>query len=1592
MADTLTDPALTAADQYLNDNSVAHTATAVYQNNPGMDHQTAVALAQASPNAQQAQQQAQTVSQQVRQTGLGALEHTFYDPVLQAQPSAILAAAQYLHNVLGPPPVSGGSITQIQQALVSDGFLKTVSGQWDTASQDAYAQAINTFKQQQLGGGHKPLSSMFSTALHSLFHTATHPWDAIVGFGQDVRALTGDLAGGAAGLGAAVFNPLGNTTKVSGTVSANVQRALGRSNYSNQQGIHDDNWRHAVGDLFTAAGLFTAGGLNIAKGLGKEAIKAGVEDVAKQSADLAAHDAALTRMTHIGVALNAASKMGFVGRTIADIGDTLAAGTLPADSALVQKQLGIVSKSLLSPARVGGKLMGSNWAANVPALARLAPVVTRIGEGANEGGWAYQMRNFYGMSPYRLAAVRAAGQITSRAQVAALGLHGLAAVEGAAGATDTASAIQNAQIAPLDHWVDNTTWNVIPGVTLTPADLLLGPLHGDLTGVNRASRVIGDTVNAWQNQVADWAGRTGVIGAFEHTTGLSYNKLLDIAGGDTASLHLWMRTHQTAAAEDQFVTHELGHPPYATGDPAEEQAITDLRTTWQGLSDEQKRQQQASFLNADTHHQFLRNHLNGSFLADAGSKAARKAATETSLRDYLKALPLGQDLIHSGAAQFVMGPTGRALAKEDAILAAITGTEIPGGALSSQHLSALYKPKFTRGTGQEINDPWLDQPKGELPAAAEPPRADTRPPWTPSKAMQDATAAYHARLDAGEITDPLLEEHVPADHSQLDPQAAGSVGLMAKDGMTANRVIEQEAPAFQREINRISRMDESPAQTEATKTLADKMIGFLHTHFNWDASRLQMLGKDPAKILEVIKEQAGKLASDVFPTMDQPEWVARKIEALNAAGYKLVVGSHIGHHLDGTLPDLGPVDGKLTLMRKAIGKMGLDPQRVQDIDVGRAQNLNIQNRVHNLLVNNPNMLTTTHADYRTVMAVLHHGVDQELPAYARGIFNAFSRFGMNKSNIEMIAARDYAGQADATLRARHDMEHAMAAQAGLRDIPLKKARAALETTHDVTLPGGGTFTWNAVDKTASKQIMAAVDQGYRLPGYMMGWQAVENWARAGFGIGDKLMARSVDNPLYQVVANWPNKIINARNQLRFTISPIFGGRRLIKQDYKMKLEGVDPVWNPLAKMQADGILDEAIAHWNKLSGSGLTDQMETDRYLTSRDIFGLYDPQWHAAYFAHELAKQGKSPAEIKDAYNRVFKYGADGGRTGLERTTNTIFFPFSFEKTLLRNTGGYLLDHPGQALALDLAVEEWRKLDNNGQIGRFVDAHLPLLREMNMFNAFSHGISPGMFGGINGPILGSLLAGGSTAAADATSGKSELLLNLLLPQSWGIKFTKKDLAKYIPVWTQLSKIMDATYQQGKIATGAAHDSLAKVAGYDWRPMTALSDFAQRQYAVRDKHTLATQLQDVISFNNAQGSDADKYLWPDSFPPGVAGNPVNKTTIGLYMQYLYPAYDPAKAQADAKKYAQQADSFVASFKTKDPAKFQQMTAFKKLADTVVLHLARDEYDTAAATQVQNNFQSVMQDVATRDASWRKLYETFYAHSLGPIRSYNGRGA
>ena len=1468
----------------------AQRAQTVMDIHPYLDHPTVVALADQTSSPSQAEQAAQTVAHAISQAWDG-YEQTWSDPTLQAKPSVESGLVQYIHDTIGPPPIDAGTISQLQSSLQADGLGKNLSvdGAWTSDWQQAYNQALEATRAQQLAG-EKPGSVQTSTALHGfLSHiTATGALDAIVGWFKDVpdlaRTVAGYTGGAVAGLGHVITHPseiVGNSRAEKETIaSANrsIQNALG-GHMTQQTALHQEG---------------IAGGLN-------------------------ALNAALT---FTGVA-------GFGKKALEDVAATAAKD---AAESVVRKP-GVIAKTLFN-GNQNGRLLGSKWVGNLPGIARVTPMVGKL---AGADGYYYRARTFLAQ-PYKNAAIQAAGQAFSRTQLLGLGLYGDAlATSKIPGNTESKSILGTHTLDAIDHNITQYGPRIFGWSPLDINNLALF-LHGPagMSTEGSASNAVGQYVKQFTNRFTDTLGAKGVPAAFQQATGLSRADYLKMAGGDSRFLAAYMTSKVLGYAQDWYADRKLGEQ-LSGADANQIDQLTQFKKDFRALPNEQKAQVVSDMLTSDPSMAYLTNRIRGDI---ARSVTDPKAAARASLADFKTKYEAFQQLHAAGDLQYLMTPkTGALLAEERAF-----------------HNAA------------------------NLPA--------------------DFGSARYVR--------------------ELNPNLDQDLGLARNDTLTREDVLNPGgiADQFAKQI------DAAEGNPLLIQQVSDRMAQHLWENHNWDARKLGVFGAtgNPQRLLEAIKSEAEGLASEPYATGDMPEATAQRIQALRDQGYKIVVGDHLGDFYIGNMPDVGADQGWLTLARKWAGKAGLDPTKVPDQEVGRATRQGIMDELAHLIANDPRLdgKLGPYVTPSTIVAMLSEegGVQKSLPWYARGIFHAAAKVGLNKTEIEHMFQ---SGAAESVEHARAEMEQRLASGLGPRDTSRKAIVDALLHPHTVRTDSGATWEWpgipgaldgkellTATDEQAAAHaeavktanlIVRAIDRGYRQPGYIMGWQAIENWARAGYGIGDWVATRYPGSDLLQNVANWPNRVAQVRNRLRFTVSAEFDIRRWVKQSAKMAAEGVEPVANPLQRLLDEGSALASAKALSKVTGSTqFEDQMNLDRMLAGRSIFGLYSPQWHGAYFANELAKQGKSVGEIKQAFDRVFKYGSEGGVSPLERSANTVFFPFSFEKTLLRNFGSYLLDRPAQALALDLAVDEWRKWDKNSQVGKFVEDHFPILWEMNTLNnAFTHGISPGQLGGINAPIIGGVggvIKNANKAITQPTDGqKSAALLNLFMPQNWGSGFTAKNLQRYLPVWGQFQKVLAAANDQAQIATNALYDVAAHAAGSTViRP--TLTTLAQQQYGTREKVKLIDQMQAVLAYNAQQADDASKVKWQAApyVPNSLIGQPITRTTIGEYVQQMYPHYDPNSGTAYAQQQQRAEAAFIANITAKDPTKGQQMYTFAHLANSVIGKINRDEYEPARLAQVQDAFHQFARAQGSLDPEWQRLYTSFFAYALGPIKSPTGKAA
>lgn len=804
--------------------------------------------------------------------------------------------------------------------------------------------------------------------------------------------------------------------------------------------------------------------------------------------------------------------------------------------------------------------------------------------------------------------------------------------------------------------------------------------------------------------------------------------------------------------------------------------------------------------------------------------------------------------------------------------------------------------------------------------------------------------------DTGIGSGDWMREHLP--HSD------GALGL--------GRVDTKSVQAATNDLNGYEQQLATAADQADVERVIEELKDYGFREFGLTEKTLGVFDANPEALIDTLRERALDLASDVFLTSDAPQSVRDAVAHMGELGYKPMLGSHIGHMWDTSLPPIGDVDGAITRRRRIVGALGADPTQVTSRVAGQNARIRVLNEMQKEAADNPKVKLPPRTTPETVLAVMDDkGLMQ--PALRKPELLAYyASYPLHKPAIEQLMKSQGldAGEAEAAHRA----ELMRALQ--VRDVPRKEFMKVLTTPGEFE---NGAF-WQGMDSTSAALLYRAVLRGYaQRPNYIMGLSGIEDWGRAGFSMLDKLAHAFPDSGTVQAFANSPNAVIQLRNRARFTLSPFFDFRRVTKTNYKMGLDGVAPVANPMKQLVDSGTFDKAHELLSKIHGDVSTAGYDdADRYLHQQSIFGVYNSRHYEAYYAWQKHLDGATDDEIKKGLTKVFEYGSSrgAGRSALERSVNTVFFPFSFEKTLIRNTGMYLLDHPQQALLLTGAMDAYQKANSHDAISQWTADHLPVLRDLQKLNAFAHGIGPGEFGGINAPLA-----------------------NLFLPQVWdGKNFSEENLKKAIPIWSDFANLAADLHQQEIVAHNTVQNGLSYAIHLGaprgpldpYKPMETVQ--AQRRDAegLRNKAILA--FTDALSYNTHQSSDATKIRFGDQsqLPPGVQGQVVNRTSIGYLVKRWFPAYDPSFGQQYAIQQEAKADQQIAEITAKDPARGQSFSVFAKLANQVSEHLVKGDYDTDTAATTIAQFRAAAVAGAENDPDFYKFYNANYRWVFGPL--------
>lgn len=1171
----------------------------------------------------------------------------------------------------------------------------------------------------------------------------------------------------------------------------------------------------------------------------------------------------------------------------------------------------------------------SQFLENFPVLSRTGPWIRQL---ADTDGFYYGMRSLLAQ-PYRIPVIQAAGKTAQAAIVPALYSRAVAAASSKAGD----QSLENAVTAPTildsvnDAMAARLTLPHTGGLLSLDLDTLGAGLHGPIS----AGRGVASTaLEAHGKQVADGIdalmGRVGVDGQVERATGQSVPDLVKTFGSE-ARYRQWLWNKIRGYVADHYAVDSLNRQPArSTLDFAAQQEFK--RDRLAEFYAQPEPVVQAAVKSALTDKHFVENAMHHEMTVSAtdfNNHLAQQAnqwlpaadATTQLLTNYRGWLHTPQTLAETQLNKALGGPA----------------PTIPQGAIG-----------LVRKTTKMSNE-----------------------------ARQDLTNFISRYVDAGQ--DPL-----ELDKSLQTPELVQSVA--ARRGVPLDQNGQPLGALVAAKVD--------PALTQSLHQDLDQ---YLATHFGQGPLELKRFNSLAQKI-GYIDTHANNLVGPVFTAKNAPTEMQRLLATIDEQGYKLGFARDIGHEFDHPFEPLWGADGRISRLRSWAGHLGISTEPFSDReDATRTWDsvrLEAQKAVDKSKVHLPAYTTVDDAlrvlTSKEFMPATQPLAAKALQAFSQGTFARRARIALNidlKKNLTAAEATQVQAKA-------HELMQEQNTALGLRDLKRKDVvRALMDPTLNpsnspwVKASRGeeGTTDLPWFDEKSANNFYDAILNGYaNRPGYMMGWSKFEDTLRA---TPAKLgwLGHAV---LPNVILDLPNNYVRLRNSLRFNYSPTFAWRRVTKTNLKMGEAGIPLTKRPYETLYRKGVLPQAEAYYRKLfpeQHDALASMSDADYYLRSQGVTAVYNPTHYETYVAWHLKQMGLSDGEVKDNLARIFNYGGPQGRSALERSLNVLWFPFSFEKTVIRNTAGYLLDHPMQTLMLHHGLQAYDKVNQHHAVTQWVDDHLPLLKEFNRMNAFAEGISPGEFGGINAPLL-----------------------NLFLPQqhtftnATGGQITNT-IKQMVPLFSDLNRIVLGMGKTQKDGFGFFHGDLfdQMAVGRNtflngWAGAKQALGMGQRsrpylpmetpQAQVKDAHrmflTLSGSLSKVIAFNDSHRSG--QVVWPDSYPPDVRGKPVDRTTLRDMVAYFYPAYDPLAAQTFAQAQSRKADQWISGLLAKNDPDAQDYAEWKTLADKVIRTLTDPNADPQQSANAAGAFRSFALSVSEHDPRFYHFYNQFYSWAFGPL--------
>ena len=807
----------------------------------------------------------------------------------------------------------------------------------------------------------------------------------------------------------------------------------------------------------------------------------------------------------------------------------------------------------------------------------------------------------------------------------------------------------------------------------------------------------------------------------------------------------------------------------------------------------------------------------------------------------------------------------------------------------------------------------------------------------------------------------------------------GSIGLARLDTLTKTGAIKM--------LNQLREELANAPKGVPYQKMRTKIAESLINEFGVDITKFA--DSDASILLDEFEKQADGLALDLHIVRNAPQEVKDLIEKMRIAGYKPVIGTDIGHvfNQSAQFTDLGMADLRTT--SKIARILGISPRLSTSAAISARAAVETHRSVQAGIDSGKiQVLPSFNADRLLTYIRNKAEITGKLSLGQEAVMLASKKAGNYDIPIErVIAAAKEAGETITEDQAWSQITTAKRTELGLRELGYKDLMKILTSPMEenvaelMGLPKGSKF----MDEQSARNTIHAIWKArVNVPSEMIGGIAkLEDILYSGLYVGNKELGKTAMS-----IAAIPSRLMNLRSRVRYQESIVFAFRRMFKTAAKGITENIPPVLYPEAKMQDMGIAKQAAELHARIFPQDAAKAAfldDAERVVKEADFFNLYNPVASEQWATYWLAKQGFSDTEIAQKIENVMGYGE---RTAAERSLNAVFFPFSFNKTVMRQFGKFLLSHPGQRLLVSGMINLYDQL-NGPELKKWMDENMPLIKQLEAMNALEHGIGLGGFGGINAPYIQGVYN----------------LMTVLGPKTihYGAQ-SKNDstldtLKKYVPMVKEFNDLFLGPQSQGHMFEGQVETTIKTVLSAKERIGSGESMFnpiqhksmgvqAQQTAAWDYRTKLIIGLTPILDFNY-KNPDSKK-VWPDFIPveTGLRGLPINKATIGQLVHYKYPAWDNAASAVVSQQKVTETNRFIGAVTARDKQLGTLYRAFDDAAKRVSDAVAKDSIDPPKLVMITDGFRQVAIQLARKDANFNDFYKTHYERTFGPLEGFN----